>query len=171
MVHPAVLPALPDSFKHAMRRLAATVSVITCSEGQQWFGLTATAVTSLCAEPASIIACINSASSVLPALNGSRRFCVNLLNTEQHAISNNFGGRLKGAERFSEGQWEVGEGGVPFLAGAQANLFCELDHSIAYGTHLIVIGRVTQVHFAETVAPLIYQNGSYAGTAPLAASF
>ncbi|MBD1551117.1 flavin reductase family protein [Pseudomonas sp. C2L12B] len=154
-----------------MRRLAAAVSVITCADEQQWFGLTATAVTSLCVEPASIIVCINIASSVLPALNGSRRFCVNLLTTEQHSISSNFGGRLKGAERFSEGHWELDKGGVPYLVGAQANLFCELDNSIAYGTHLIVIGLVTQVHCAEAVAPLIYQNGSYAGTAPLAASF
>lgn len=171
MILPAASPALPDNFKQAMRRLAATVSVVTCADQQQWFGLTATAVTSLCAEPASIIVCINSASSVLPALNRSRRFCVNLLTTGQHDISSNFGGRLQGAERFNHGRWELGEEGVPYLADAQANLFCELDNSIAYGTHLIVIGRVTQVHFAEAVAPLIYQNGTYAGTAPLAASF
>lgn len=171
MISPASNPTLQNGFKQAMRRLAASVSVVTCSQGERWFGLTATAVTSLCAEPASILVCINNASSVLPALNTSRRFCVNQLSSAQHGISSNFGGRLNGAERFSEGQWLEAESGVPFLAGAQANLFCELEQCVAYGTHQIVIGRVVDVQFSETVAPLVYQNGSYVGTAPLVAGF
>ncbi|WP_213881785.1 flavin reductase family protein [Pseudomonas sp. dw_358] len=157
-------------FKQSMRRLAASVSVITCAADDQWHGLTATAVTSLCAEPASIVTCINASSSVLPALNASRHFYVNLLRSEHVAISNSFGGRLKGSERFTEGRWALGEEGVPYLEDAQANLFCQVEHTIAYGTHIVVIGRVKDVRFTEQVAPLIYQNGLYVGTTPLACS-
>lgn len=161
---------LQERFKQSMRRLAASVSVITCADDDQWHGLTATAVTSLCAEPASIIACINASSSVLPALTASQHFYVNLLRSEHVAISSSFGGRLKGAERFSEGQWAVGEEGVPFLQDAQANLFCQIEKTIAYGTHIVVIGRVKDVRFTEHVMPLIYQNGLYVGTTPLPCS-
>lgn len=164
------LPELQDRFKQSMRRLAASVSVITCAHEGEWFGLTATAVTSLCAEPASIITCINASSSVLPALEASRHFYVNLLSHEHVRISANFGGRLKGLDRFSEGQWAVGEHQVPYLSDAQASLFCEVETTLAYGTHLVVIGRVRDVSFTETVRPLIYQNGAYAGAAPLEVS-
>ncbi|TBU72433.1 flavin reductase [Pseudomonas daroniae] len=153
-----------------MRRLAASVSVITCTHEDQWFGLTATAVTSLCAEPASIITCINSSASMVPALTASQHFCVNVLRSEHVAVSSSFGGRLKGAERFCEGTWHAGENGVPYLADAQVNLFCEVETTLAYGTHIVVIGRVKALSFAEEISPLIYQNGLYVGTAPLAAA-
>ncbi|WP_297834049.1 flavin reductase family protein [Pseudomonas sp.] len=161
---------LQESFKQSMRRLAASVSVITCAHEGEWFGLTATAVTSLCAEPASIITCINASSSVLPALNASRYFYVNQLRSEHVDISGNFGGKLRGAERFTQGQWVLGEEQVPYLDDAQVNLFCEVEKTIAYGTHIVVIGRVKDVRFAESVTPLIYQNGGYVSTAPLALS-
>lgn len=158
---------LQERFKQSMRRLAASVSVITCAHEGQWHGLTATAVTSLCAEPASIITCINASSSVMPALNASQHFYVNLLCSEHVAISSSFGGRLKGAERFNEGIWALGEQGIPYLEDAQANLFCQVEKAVAYGTHLVLIGRVLEVRYAEQVTPLIYQNGLYVGTAPL----
>ena len=161
---------LQEAFKQSMRRLAASVSVITCAFEGQWHGLTATAVTSLCAEPASIITCINANASMIPALTASQRFYVNLLSCEHVAISSNFGGRLKGPERFTEGQWAAGEEGVPYLADAQASLFCEVEKAIAYGTHIVLIGRVRDVRFSEQVTPLIYQNGLYVGAAPLAAT-
>lgn len=161
---------LQDRFKLSMRRLAASVSVITCAHEDQWFGLTATAVTSLCAEPASIITCINSSASMVPALTASQHFYVNVLRSEHVAVSSSFGGRLKGAERFNEGTWHAGENGVPYLADAQVNLFCGVETTIAYGTHIVVIGRVKALSFAEEISPLIYQNGLYVGTSPLAAA-
>jgi len=161
---------LQDRFKQSMRRLAASVNVITCAHEGQWYGLTATAVTSLCAEPASIITCINASASMVPALSASRHFYVNLLRSEHVAISSGFGGRLKGAERFNEGLWSEGDQGIPFLEDAQINLFCEVEKTIAYGTHLVLIGRVKDVHFTEAVTPLIYQNGVYVSTTPLSAA-
>lgn len=161
---------LQDRFKQSMRRLAASVSVITCAHDDQWYGLTATAVTSLCAEPASIITCINASASMVPALTASKHFYVNLLRGEHVAISSGFGGRLKGPERFKEGSWTAGENGVPYLDDAQVNLFCEVEKTIAYGTHIVVIGRVKGVNFSQDINPLIYQNGLYVGTAPLAAA-
>lgn len=102
-----------------------------------------------------------------PALQASGCFYVNLLRSEHVAISSGFGGRLKGADRFSEGEWVSGLNGAPYLQDAQVNLFCDVESTIAYGTHIVVIGRVRDVRFEETVTPLIYQDGLYVGTAPL----
>jgi flavin reductase (DIM6/NTAB) family NADH-FMN oxidoreductase RutF len=43
-----------------------------------------------------------------------------------------------------------------------------MDQAISYATHDIIIGRVAGVAFASDVDPLIYQNGAYALTSPMA---
>jgi flavin reductase len=63
-----------DIFRHSMRRLATTVSVVTCARDGIRHGMTATAVTALCMEPASLIVCVNAKSSFLAPLRRERRF-------------------------------------------------------------------------------------------------
>lgn len=155
---------LQETFKQSMRRLASTVSVVTClSEGKR-HGIAATAVTSLCADPPSVLLCINQSASIAEPLIKEGTFCVNLLSRHQTEVSTAFGGKLKGQERFNLGQWAENPDGIPYLADAQANLFCTLDGLMTYGTHKIIIGRVVNGTFAEEVCPLIYQDGGYAST-------
>ncbi|ALD90048.1 flavin reductase family protein [Cupriavidus gilardii] len=157
-------------FKTAMRRMASTVSIITCANEAGAHGMTATAVTSVCAEPSSLLVCVNTAASFHHAISGAERFCVNLLDSSQVDLSQAFSGRLKGAERFSVGSWQLHDDGLPYLEDAQANLFCLVDRRIAYGTHTIFIGRVEHVLIADQVSPLLYQDGSYASAHRLAAA-
>src|SRR5690606_28719957 len=61
---PAVDQLLADSFRQAMRRVAATVNVISiCVEGRP-MGITATAVSSVSMSPPSLLVCINQAASL-----------------------------------------------------------------------------------------------------------
>jgi flavin reductase len=160
-------PELIESFRQSMRRFASTVSVVTCASDGVRHGITATAVTSVSVDPVSVLTCINANSSLVEPLMKAGRFCVNILHDSQVEISQTFGGRVKGVQRFSSGQWVDGKDGVPFLANAQANLFCRIDQVIPYGTHRIIIGLVEDAKFASRVAPLIYQNGEYGALAPL----
>jgi flavin reductase len=166
--HPMPVPGTTDSsnFLHAMRRWAAAVSVVTCSDEDGWHGMTATAVTSVCAEPPSLLVCINRAGAFYERLAGAGIFCVNLLGLAHVEISQAFGGRLKGAERFEKGKWAAIRC-LPCLIDAQANLFCRTALVTEFGTHGIVIGRVEDVRFAGDAAPLVYQDGHYARTAGL----
>ena len=86
---------------------------------------------------------------------------VNLLSRHQQDVSAAFGGGVPQEERFRIGDWQEGTGGVPMLAGAQANLSCVIDAMLAYGTHSIVIARVLSAEVSDDVAPLIYQDGAY----------
>lgn len=157
----------PDSFRQCMRRLASSVSIITCAHEGKWHGITVTSVTSLSFEPQALLCCIKRTASVSAPLLESRRFCVNLLGRTQSAVSHAFSGALPPAERFDPALWDQGTDGIPYLRGAQAILFCETDQTVAYATHDIVIGRVTGSCFADDVAPLLYQNGEYAAATPL----
>ena len=161
---------LNDGFRQCMRRLAASVSVISCAREGGWFGMAATAVTSLSLEPCSMVVCLNTSSSVIGPLIAEGRFYVNVLKRSHADVSSAFGGKLKGSERFGAGHWEGDALGIPYLTDAQANLLCSVGETIRYGTHVVVIGKVEEVRFAEEVSPLIYQDGTYVTTAALAAA-
>lgn len=155
-------------FRGAMRCLATTVSVVTSTDDGQWHGMTATSVTSVSMEPPALLVCINSATAFHPVIDYSGRFCVNLLQTQHHKLSSAFAGKVTGQARFDFGHWRASASGLPYLMDAQANLFCEVDRRVAYGTHTLFIGRIIDVRVAPSVSPLLYQDGGYAAAAPLA---
>jgi flavin reductase (DIM6/NTAB) family NADH-FMN oxidoreductase RutF len=155
------------SFRDAMRRLAATVTIVSARSGNRRHGITATAVMSLSMDPASLLVCINQSSSLYSLIREADRFCVNLLTSEQAALSDSFSGRLSGDERFLNGDWQETELGVPYLSSCQANIFCSKQDVIEYNTHAIIVGAVTDVDITQKVCPLIYSNGRYSRCAPL----
>lgn len=166
---------IPQRFRHAMRRQASTVSVVTCSEGERWHGMTATSVTSVCADPATLLVCINHGASLHAPLLAGGRFCVNLLSADQTEVAQAFSGALQGQARFGVGTWVADEHGQPSLNDAQATLSCVVVHSYTHGTHSIVLGRAVAVAVAVQMreeqadgnAPLLYHDGGYSVVAPL----
>jgi flavin reductase (DIM6/NTAB) family NADH-FMN oxidoreductase RutF len=160
------IPDLSSGFRNAMRRLATTVSVVTCADKDGWHGMTATAVASVCTEPPALLVCINTATDFYGPLSASGSFCINLLRSPHVRVSQAFGGRFRGAERFARGDWALARG-LPFLVDAQANLFCKTEAITHFGTHGVFIGRVDEVRFCKDVAPLVYQDGHYVTTSQL----
>lgn len=148
-------------FRKAMRRLTSAVTVITTAHEQRRYGMTATAVTSVSADPPSLLICINRSASLHEPLIRSGRFCVNILLAEQSDIATAFSGGVPQELRFAQGHWGPDEADVPFLREAQANIFCDADAMSSYGTHNIIIGKVSQVLVHGRVTPLLYQDGQY----------
>ena len=155
------------SFRDAMRRLAATVTIVSARGADRRHGITATAVTSLSMEPPSLLVCVNRAGSLHALLSESDRFCVNLLRSEQAALSDAFSGKLPSEERFLHGAWREDSTGLPYLADGQASIFCRRKEAIQQGSHSIFIGEVESVLLSEDVSPLIYSNGAYGRCSPL----
>ncbi len=156
---------LAGAFRSAMRRLASTVTIITTCDGGVRHGMTATAVTSLCADPPSLLVCVNQATRLHAMLQSAGGFCVNVLHRDHVEQSQAFSGRMQGDERFAIGRWAVDDRGMPFLADAQANLFCYKKAAIPHGTHSIFIGEVERVGVRDDIAPLLYQNAAYVSIA------
>ncbi|CAM3152081.1 flavin reductase family protein [Burkholderia ubonensis] len=152
-----------DEFRKAMRRLTAAVSIIATREGATRYGIVATAVSSLCMAPPAILVCINRASSIFDPLVRRKYFSVSLLQERQAALVPVFGGQSKHCDRFEHGAWaDIHD--LPFLIDAQAALFCRLDGRLHYGSHEIVIGRVEAVEVAESISPLLWQDGAPAAS-------
>ncbi len=164
----AELDPVAADFKRAMRRLAATVTIITTADvNGTRYGMAATAVNSLAMDPPSLLICVNHSASIHAPLVGHGSFCVNVLTTEHEELVAAFGGKLKGEARFQVGDWRSDEGGMPYLADAQSNLFCEIDSVVPYATHSIVIGRVVAARVEDSIRPLIFADGKLGATQSL----
>jgi len=149
-----------EGFRLAMRRLSATVTIVSTGDEEGYHGLAATAVTSVCAEPPAVLACINRAAGPSEKLLQRKRFAINILHADNAPLVPIFSGKLKGPERFLHGVWDHLEG-VPVLTDAQAVLVCTLAQSSVFGTHTILIGQVDAVRIREYIDTLIYQDGYF----------
>jgi flavin reductase len=158
---------LVAGFKLAMRRLAATVTIVTAGREGRRFGMAATAVTSVTATPPTLLICVNRSASIHDIIAETGRFCLNILGTHHVDLVNPFGGGSEGEARFGHGAWSQHDGGMPYLDDAQASLFCELKRTVEYGSHSIMIGEVMAVHLSEAVSPLLYQDGGLVASRPL----
>jgi flavin reductase (DIM6/NTAB) family NADH-FMN oxidoreductase RutF len=151
---------LEGDFRNAMRTLASAVSVVSTAHANQRFGMTATAVCSLSMQPPTLLVCINRSTSLHHPLLNAGRFCINILHADQDELARTFG--RKGIEdRFASGNWKLDDHGVPFVADAQANVFCAVEQAHGHRTHTIVIGAVYRASVRDSVHPLLYQDGRY----------
>lgn len=153
-------------FKLGMRSLTGAVTVIGAygPDGAP-LAMTATAVTSLSAEPPALLICVNREASMARALVTAARFSVNVLGADQLDVAKAFGGQLglRGSGRFIHGNWRrIDDTVVPVLGGSRVSFECEVAHVHAWATHHIVIGAVLDLHFASTAGQsLVYTDGAY----------
>jgi flavin reductase (DIM6/NTAB) family NADH-FMN oxidoreductase RutF len=156
----AVAEALEGDFRKTMRALASAVTIVSTAHDNRRFGMTATAVCSLSMQPPTLLVCVNQSTSLHHPLLSAGRFCINILHADQDELARTFG--RKGIEdRFSCGNWKLDDLGVPFVADAQASVFCTVEETYGHRTHSIVVGAVYRATVREAVHPLLYQDGRY----------
>jgi flavin reductase (DIM6/NTAB) family NADH-FMN oxidoreductase RutF len=125
--------------------------------------VTATAVTSVCADPPTVLVCINTQTGTCKMIEEAGRFAVNMVALHHQPVAEIFAGRsgLQGDDRFSHGDWEVGSDmGLPILSTAIAALECHVEQVVANGTHSVFFGRVDSVA-VKGDRPLIYHGGQF----------
>jgi flavin reductase len=161
---------IQDGFRLAMRRVAATVAIVSARCEGERHGTTATSVTSISMDPPSVLVCFNQTSRLHEFLHKQDHFCVNILHTANVDIAKIFSSSAPAVERFAVGNWREDSEGMPYLADAQANLFCRKEQEISYGSHTIFIGRVLKATMRDDASPLLYHDGRYGAVAPDAVS-
>lgn len=154
-----VPPIEPPAFKAIMRNLASSVAVITTAYNGQLHGMTATAVCSVCAEPATILIVVNRTATTHPLIEGSGLFAVNILSGNQQPIADLFAS--KKPEKFSGVSFSQNNGGSPILDNASAFLECVVASQVEIGTHTVFVANVISGG-TSNAPPLLYHDGSYA---------
>jgi flavin reductase (DIM6/NTAB) family NADH-FMN oxidoreductase RutF len=121
--------------------------------------ITVSSVTSISMDPPSLLICINKSARIHDTLKIGSEFCINLLNKDQEELSNICSDEDSYDERFNDKNWNTK--GVPFLANAQANIFCKVDKLSSYHTHTIVVGLVEDANYSDEISTLTYVDGNY----------
>ncbi|WP_423801730.1 flavin reductase family protein [Neobacillus sp. SAB-20_R2A] len=145
-------------FRNAMGKFATGVTVVATEVDGKAHGMTANAFMSVSLNPKLVVVSIAEKASMLEKIKKSNTFSVNILSAEQQELSMIFAGQLKEHREVVFDRL----GGVPVIAGALAQVACEVTAAHVEGDHTLFIGRVIEISIEESNAePLIYFSGKY----------
>jgi len=151
------------TFRDAMSRSGAAVHIITTSGVAGKTGFTATAVTSVSDQPATLLVCLNRRSQITPVLKQNGVLCVNTLGANEEAIADVFAGRtgIFMDERFTHGTWTTLKTGAPVLASAVVVFDCRIFEVKEIASHNIFFAGVEAVKLGAHGPALVYHERSY----------
>lgn len=151
-----------DLFKRGMRRLASGVSIITTAEEGVCHGMAVTSVTSVSADPPSLLVCINRTATTHAVIGRAGAFCVNLLAESDHELARRFSSPADRESRFEGREWTTLVTGAPALIDSLASFDCEVMQTVDVDSHTIFIGRVRAIElWHEHIVPLVYHDGRF----------
>lgn len=153
------LPVVDEAvFRDVVGHFASGVTVITTADGEQLFGTTVSAVSSLSSDPPMMLICLNRSSVTHDAVRKTGRYAINILSAAQGEIARVFA--RKGDDKFAGIGHTVTEHGLPLLNDTLASIECVVDETATGGTHTIFLGRVVSAT-ARGGEPLAYYRGSF----------
>jgi flavin reductase len=181
MTHDAVIDTVASpladgisdiEFREALAHAVTAVTIVTTDGPGGRAGVTCSAVASVCADPPTLLVCMNRRSFANGVVKTNDVLCVNWLGAHQRATSDLFAGvgAVPMHERFASGNWRTLSTGAPYSEDALVALDCRVVSAIEVGTHSIFLARVlaTASPAAEPRNPLVYCQRSYATTQPAA---
>lgn len=147
-----------SDFRQAIARFATGVTVVTTSHQGHNYGMTLSAMTSLCLDPAMLLICVNKAAPTRDAIAASNKFVVNVLADYQERLARRFAkpadNKFAGVETF------VGASEIPILAGTLAYFECTVTDRMTGGTHTIFIGQAEEAQVFDR-RPLLYYGSDF----------
>ena len=152
----------PSEFRKAMGCFATGVTIITIDQEGEVHGMTANAFTAVSLDPVLILVCVDQRARTHAHLHARKRFGVNVLSSDQQAISEYYAGSADAHQHPETAGARFGRTahGTPVLQGALAYLECRLDSTQPAGDHTIFIAEVEHVEVREG-DPLLYFRSRY----------
>lgn len=170
------------TFRDAMSRLAAAVSVVTSNGPGGLSGCTASAVCSVSDEPPVLLVCINRTSRNNAIFKENGRLCVNVLRAEQQNMAMLFArssGATPAAARFTDSAWSLSAATpasipplphfqLPALENALVSLDCSVIDTAEIGSHTVFYCRVEATRFGNQGSALLYYERDFQALPDLA---
>ena len=160
---PGVNVPLAD-FRTAMGQFATGVTVVTTLDGASPQGITVNALTSVSLDPPIVMIALGRRRFIVPAIDASRRYAVNVLAEDQQWMSDCFAGAnvTPNRDAFCGAAWHPGSTGLPLISGAIATLECSVQDRFEVGDHYLYVGHVDVCTIDEPEAPpLLYHRKRY----------
>jgi flavin reductase (DIM6/NTAB) family NADH-FMN oxidoreductase RutF len=145
--------------RNALGRFATGITIITTLgvDGKAE-GLTANSFSAVSLEPPLVLWCMLKNSPSLAVFEGCTHFAINILRSNQRALSHHFA--TPATDKFIDIEWSEGLGGAPLLSNCLAQFECRHETHQEGGDHLIFIGHSERFHYADG-QPLLFNAGRY----------
>ena len=135
-------------FRQCLAKFATGVTVVTCAdETGRPYGITANSFSSVSLEPKLILWNIAKVSNSLQAFLDAGFFAINILTSEQQALSAHFA--KSEHTLFDSIEIERSEENIPLLPDTLARLICKTHQVHDCGDHYIIIGEVVRFESRE----------------------
>jgi len=145
-------------FRRCVGQFATGVTVITAQIGDERVGVTANSFSSLSLDPPLVLWSIARSSRSFAAFQKAAHFAINVLSTDQLALSQGFSSSA--TDKFAGVRWQPGSTGAPVLDGVVARIECRVHAKIDGGDHVIIVGHVEGFERFDG-DPLLFVQGRY----------
>lgn len=151
----------PRALRDCCGRFATGVTVITTRTPEGDHGMTVSAFMSVSLAPPLICISVDSRSKMLPKVQASGQYAVNILseNMRDHAL--HFAGR---SDRILTNLFRELHG-LPVLRGAGAIIVADLMQQFETGDHVLLVGHVRHLNSDPAARPLLYHAGQFGSIA------
>ena len=151
-------------FRQVLGHFPTGVTIVTGMAGDIPAGFTIGSFTSVSLDPPLVGFLPQVDSDTWEAMAGGHRFCVNVLRDTQADLCWRFAKSGVGDDRFDAVEWTTSPTGCPILHGVAAWIDCTVEHSVTFGDHYFVVGRVVALHHdSEPHVPLVFYKGALGG--------
>jgi flavin reductase (DIM6/NTAB) family NADH-FMN oxidoreductase RutF len=149
----------PQHMRHVLGHVPTGVTVVTGTSGDSPLGISCNSFTSVSLDPPLIAFCVAHGSWTWERIRETGRFAINVLADGQEHVCRRFASKER--DRFAGIPWQASASGSPLLDGTLAWIDCELEQELEAGDHLLVLGRVLDLHRETERQPLVFFCGDY----------
>jgi flavin reductase (DIM6/NTAB) family NADH-FMN oxidoreductase RutF len=149
-------------FRKALSSFATGVTILTVDSKEGVHGMTANAFASVSLNPRLVLVCVDQRARTHAHLRAKKRFGINVLAENQHAISEHYAraSRHDYVTDAAGARFDRTKHGTPVLHGALAYLECRLHSAQNAGDHTIFIAEVEDIVIRDG-RPLLYFQSAY----------
>ena len=156
-----IAPAFDSArFRRVLGHYPTGVCIVTAMEdGTMPAGMAVGSFTSVSLDPPLVAFFPDKRSSSWPRIERTRKFCVNVLASDQLDLCKRFA--MSGGDKFAGITHRLSTNGSPILDGVVAWIDCDLHATHDAGDHLIVLGEVRELEVETPNGPLLFFQGAY----------
>jgi 3-hydroxy-9,10-secoandrosta-1,3,5(10)-triene-9,17-dione monooxygenase reductase component len=153
----------PTEFRKVLGHYPTGVAAITSTDADgQPLALVVGTFTSVSLDPPLVGFLPTKNSASWQAIAATGKFAVNVLGSDQGALSGQLAGK---GDKFAGVDYTLSEQGLPLLAGALITIEARIAWTHEAGDHDFVLGRVQALNVQREGDPLLYLRGAYGGFA------
>jgi 3-hydroxy-9,10-secoandrosta-1,3,5(10)-triene-9,17-dione monooxygenase reductase component len=152
----------PDSLRAVMRRVPATVAVLTASANGRRRGMTVGSFTSVSLDPVLVSFNVGKNSSMHEIVVDADTMVIHLLKEDQAHYSEHFAAPdLETDEQFDGIDYSLLDDGTPILNDTLAYIRCRKTAEYEAGDHNLIVAEVLEIVYQSEGEPLLYYNTHY----------